>query len=76
MSKTDRRVLRLTGSDTRDFLQNLVTNDLGRLDQGPVYAALLTPQGKLLRPISCWSPRAMPCCWTWPPNWRLPCCRS
>lgn len=46
MSETDRRVLRLTGSDTRDFLQNLVTNDLGRLDQGPVYAALLTPQGK------------------------------
>ncbi|MCA1336745.1 YgfZ/GcvT domain-containing protein [Pseudooceanicola marinus] len=46
MSETDRRVLRLTGNDTHDFLQNLVTNDLGRLDQGPVYAALLTPQGK------------------------------
>ncbi|MGI3163219.1 YgfZ/GcvT domain-containing protein [Pseudooceanicola sp. 200-1SW] len=46
MTAQDRRVLRLTGADTRDFLQNLVTNDLARLDQGPVYAALLTPQGK------------------------------
>jgi folate-binding protein YgfZ len=44
----DRTVLRVTGSDAHEFLQNLVTNDIARLDQGPVYAALLTPQGKLI----------------------------
>ena len=46
--ETARRVLRVTGGDTREFLQNLVTNDVARLDQGPVYTALLTPQGKLI----------------------------
>ncbi|QPH53390.1 YgfZ/GcvT domain-containing protein [Pontivivens ytuae] len=44
----NRRILRLTGADVRDFLQNLVTNDLGGLKDGLVYAALLTPQGKYL----------------------------
>lgn len=43
-----RTILRLTGADTRDFLQGMVTNDVTRLDQGLVYAALLTPQGKYL----------------------------
>ncbi|WP_226621031.1 YgfZ/GcvT domain-containing protein [Alloyangia pacifica] len=41
-----RSVLRVSGPEARDFLQNLVTNDLGKLSQGLVYAALLTPQGK------------------------------
>ena len=45
---TDRSVLRVSGPDARDFLQGLVTNDVRRLDQGPVYAALLSPQGKYL----------------------------
>ena len=45
---TPRRILRLTGPDTRDFLQGIVTNDVAKLDTGPVYAALLTPQGKYL----------------------------
>ena len=40
-----RRLLRLTGPDRVDFLQGLVTNDVRR---APVYAALLTPQGKYL----------------------------
>ena len=44
----DRTVLRIGGSGARDFLQGLVSNDLARLDQGAVYAALLTPQGKYL----------------------------
>lgn len=43
-----RRILRLTGADTETFLQGLVTNDVGRLKDGPVYAALLTPQGKYI----------------------------
>lgn len=44
----DRAVLRIGGPDARDFLQGLVTNDVARLDAGPVYAAILTPQGKYL----------------------------
>ena len=45
---TDRATLRVSGPDAHDFLQGLVTNDVTRLDKGPVYAALLTPQGKYL----------------------------
>ena len=45
---TTRRILRLTGSDARDFLQGLITNDVAKVDQGLVYAALLTPQGKYI----------------------------
>lgn len=45
---TDRLVLRIGGTDMRDFLQGLVTNDLARLGSGAVYAAMLTPQGKYL----------------------------
>ncbi|WP_127900969.1 YgfZ/GcvT domain-containing protein [Solirhodobacter olei] len=44
----DRRILRLTGKDRETFLQGLVTNDVRRLAEGPVYAALLTVQGKYL----------------------------
>ena len=43
-----RKILRLSGADTRDFLQGLITNDINKIDQGLVYAALLTPQGKYL----------------------------
>ena len=43
-----RRILKLTGSEAESFLQGLVTNDLKRLDDGLVYAALLTPQGKYI----------------------------
>lgn len=46
MSETDRTVLRVSGPEAHRFLQNLVTNDLDRLEKGPVYTALLTPQGK------------------------------
>lgn len=45
---TQRRILRLTGPDTRDFLQGLTTNDIKKLDHGLVYTAILTPQGKYL----------------------------
>ncbi|THH37319.1 folate-binding protein [Aliishimia ponticola] len=43
-----RRLLRLSGADTHDFLQGLVTNDVRKLADGPIYAALLTPQGKYI----------------------------
>ena len=45
---TSRRILRLSGPDTREFLQGLVTNDIRKLDQAPIYAAILTPQGKFI----------------------------
>ncbi|WP_300056157.1 folate-binding protein [uncultured Roseobacter sp.] len=45
---TKRRILKITGPDARDFLQGLVTNDVERLSEGLVYAALLTPQGKYI----------------------------
>ena len=43
-----RTVLKIAGQDAEPFLQGLITNDIARLDQGLVYAALLTPQGKYL----------------------------
>lgn len=43
-----RKVLKIGGSERTQFLQGLVTNDLGKLSEGLVYAALLTPQGKYL----------------------------
>ena len=42
---TTRRLLRRSGPDAAEFLQGLVTNDVRR---APIYAALLTPQGKYL----------------------------
>jgi len=45
----DRGVVSVTGADATGFLQGLLTNDVERLDPGQArYAALLTPQGKIL----------------------------
>ena len=44
----DQTVLAITGADRANFLQGLVTNDVSRLSEGLLYAALLTPQGKYL----------------------------
>jgi len=44
----ERAVLRLTGIETRDFLQGLITNDMTRARDALIYTALLTPQGKYL----------------------------
>jgi folate-binding protein YgfZ len=45
----DRSVVALLGPETRDFLQGLVTNDMAECVEGKaIYAALLTPQGKIL----------------------------
>jgi folate-binding protein YgfZ len=50
---SDRAVVRLSGEDVRGFLQGLVTNDVaGEL---PVWAGLLTPQGKCLFDFLVWS---------------------
>lgn len=48
----DRALIRLAGEDVRGFLQGLVTNDTsGNL---PVWAALLSPQGKALFDFLIW----------------------
>lgn len=49
---TDRAIIRLSGDDVRGFLQGLVTSDVaGAL---PVWAGLLTPQGKCLFDFLVW----------------------
>lgn len=48
MSASNRTVISVTGSDREKFLQDMVTNNLSGLDDGLVYAALLTPQGKFM----------------------------
>jgi folate-binding protein YgfZ len=53
---TDRAVVRLSGEDVRGFLQGLVTNDVsGEL---PIWAGLLTPQGKCLFDFIIWADRS------------------
>jgi folate-binding protein YgfZ len=50
---TDRAIVRLSGEDVRGFLQGLVTSDVaGEL---PVWAGLLTPQGKCLFDFFVWA---------------------
>ena len=53
---TDRALLRLSGEDVRPFLQGLVTNDVATLGPDrPVWAGLLTPQGKALFDFILWA---------------------
>jgi tRNA-modifying protein YgfZ len=50
---TDRAVIRLSGEDVRGFLQGLVTTDV--IGDLPVWAGLLTPQGKCLVDFIVWN---------------------
>lgn len=43
-----RSIFEITGPDAEHFLQGLITNDIARLKDGMIYAAILTPQGKYL----------------------------
>jgi folate-binding protein YgfZ len=53
--RLDRSLIAVTGPDARAFLQNLLTQDLDRLDDtGVVYAALLSPQGKVSADTFVW----------------------
>ncbi len=45
---SERAIIEVTGADRLRLLQGLVTNDVMGLSRGPVYAALLSPQGKYL----------------------------
>jgi folate-binding protein YgfZ len=52
----DRSILRLSGEDVRGFLQGLVTHDLALLaPQRPLWAGLLTAQGKALFDFILWA---------------------
>lgn len=45
----DRSVITISGPDTREFLQRVITTDMGRLDPDAILpGALLTPQGKIV----------------------------
>ncbi len=45
----DRAVIAVSGPEARSFLQGLITNDVEQVGpQKAIYAALLTPQGKIL----------------------------
>jgi len=45
----DRGVLFIEGDDAKDFLQNIITNDINKVDEtNSCFASLLTPQGKFL----------------------------
>jgi folate-binding protein YgfZ len=52
----DRALLRLSGEDVGGFLQGLVTNDMALLaPERPLWAGLLTPQGKALFDFILWA---------------------
>jgi len=46
---SDRAILYINGEDGKDFLQNLISNDIGKVsDTNSCFTSLLTPQGKFL----------------------------
>ena len=45
----DRAIIYINGLDSRDFLQNLISNDINKVtDNSSCFASLFTPQGKFL----------------------------
>ena len=45
----DRAIIYVNGPDAKDFLQNLISNDMNKVtDNSSCFASLLTPQGKFL----------------------------
>ena len=50
---TDRAIVRMSGTEVREFLQGLVTSDVA--SELPVWAGLLTPQGKCLFDFLVWA---------------------
>ena len=45
----DRGILFINGADNKEFLQNLISNDINKVDKdNSCFASLLTPQGKFL----------------------------
>jgi len=45
----DRGILFIDGEDAKDFLQNIITNDINKVSETKsCFASLLSPQGKFL----------------------------
>jgi len=45
----DRGLISITGNDAKEYLQNIITNDINKVDQSnSIFSALLSPQGKYL----------------------------
>ena len=45
----DRAILYLNGEDTKEFLQNLISNNINKVsEENSCFTSLLTPQGKFL----------------------------
>ena len=45
----DRGILFIQGEDSKEFLQNIITNDIDKVDDSnSCFASILTPQGKYL----------------------------
>ena len=45
----DRGILFVQGQDAKEFLQNIITNDINKVNEtNSCFASLLTPQGKYL----------------------------
>ena len=45
----DRAIIYVSGTEAKDFLQNLISNDINKVtDNSSCFASLLTPQGKFL----------------------------
>lgn len=44
----NKRIISITGDETDNFLNNIITNDVKKINNNSaIYACLLTPQGKL-----------------------------
>ena len=45
----DRGILYINGLDTKEFLQNIISNDINKVNENnSCFASLLSPQGKFL----------------------------
>ena len=45
----DRGILYINGADAKEFLQNMISNDINKVSEdSSCFASLLTPQGKFL----------------------------
>ena len=45
----DRGILFINGADANEFLQNMISNDINKVNEvNSCFASLLTPQGKFL----------------------------
>ena len=45
----NKSLISVTGENSKDFLNNIITNDVNRLDKDKsIYSCLLSPQGKVI----------------------------